>query len=95
MTQLPIPPPPPSKAKEHWQRGKQRLTKLFAVLKKLHSGLGTVGDEWEKMSKHFNRNFNAMYGEYEPTDTFANWGVWTEESSSTVKRRKKKRKQHK
>lgn len=91
----PIPPPPPSKTREHWERGKQRLTKLFSVLKKLHSGLGTVGNEWGKMSKHFNKNFSEMYGNDGNGETsYPNFGVWTYLEEEPVKR-KKKRKQHK
>jgi hypothetical protein len=88
VTQLPIPPPPPSKAKEHWQRGKQRLTKLFAVLKKLYSGLGAFGDQWEKTSKRLNRNFDEMYSDASATE-YPSW--WSDESTS-VRRKKKKRK---
>lgn len=90
---LPIPPPPPSKAREHWERGKQRLAKLLGLLKKLHFGLGTVGIEWEKASKHYNENFQEMYGSDDGNGEtmYSNFGVWPyiEEETS---RRKKKRK---
>ncbi len=88
----PLPPPPPSKAKEHWERGKQRLAKLLSILKKFHSGLGTVCSEWEKMSNHFNRNFDEMYGDASATQ-YPSW--WSDESTTAPKRRGKKRKHHK